>query len=962
MKKITRLSIFAVALMTLASSCNKDEAGLNPPEPTQVTISASSADAKTVLDGSLVKWESGDEIALVFPHPTAAYHVETFATDVQGSSSTANFKGTLPVEVIGGDGGYTDNAYAVYPASAVSSDGSVRFTLPAEQTVRSSGGIASGLNLTSASVSLADIRNDGNASASFHNALSILRFPLDGDVTSVTLTGTAPLAGMAPFVMSQNGILAIDPLASWASSDKKTSVTLRPADGAECFNDGESVNLLVLPGTHSEMTVKLTTKSLGDFTKTSSQNFTFSASKYYTLNFDLDLDPLVEELLTDIEDFDAGISDIEDQLSQLETNAEKIAALVDQIQSVALVTEYLDNAVYAPYAQQMYNKLTVGIKLRYVVRPAKAMRLLLDICEEEDNLSDVLSAKVSDRKGNFHTIDVTEASLEGDVLTVVATPPATVDKNHWMDSFYGGTSEAALALQISDGNTEILSDFANLVPKKGAVLNITRTDDVPVLKGASLSMSFTYAAADLSTCKVTLSSTGFSSTPTVSASGGNGQIYANFGANDDLSGKSITLTLTADGETDTKTITFAEGGNFEVETSGEVDYIGGEVAVTVTSSSFTNYTSHLQGGGDWIRQTNVGSDANLTIEENTSNSARTASVVFTIRNGSGITYTKSVSVGQKAYGTALTRSYFNNGEKLQLQQKTASVANALNIVIVGDGYRKKDLLKGGKFERSARSAMEAFFGVEPLKSFRDRFNVYMVAYESQNEGPRLESVSTSEHSTYFETVYKGSGNTYLNLSSNGQSRAISAVKSSAGLSTDAAYYRTVMIMLVNSAENIGSTTYPSQTTTSTSVSGDGYASFSIAMLAANSTATGGLIRHEAAGHGFGRLGDEYTVDWYTVEVVNQRHDVGFYRNVATNTSYWNNFTYAGYGTDEVTYDAYGASGIYRSTHENGIMWNNNGSFNAVSRHAIYERIIKQTEGASAYNWTKFLEYDYRNRN
>lgn len=962
MKKITRLSIFAVALMTLASSCNKDEAGLNPPEPTQVTISASSADAKTVLDGSLVKWESGDEIALVFPHPTAAYHVETFATDVQGSSSTANFKGTLPVEVIGGDGGYTDNAYAVYPASAVSSDGSVRFTLPAEQTVRSAGGIASGLNLTSASVSLADIRNDGNASASFHNALSILRFPLDGDVTSVTLTGSAPLAGMAPFVMSQDGRLAIDPLASWASSDKKTSVTLRPADGAECFNDGEYVNLLVLPGTHSEMTVKLTTKSLGDFTKTSSQNFTFSASKYYTLNFDLDIEPLVEELLTDIEDFDAGISDIEDQLSQLETNAEKIAALVNQIQSVALVTEYLDNAVYAPYAQQMYNKLTVGIKLRYVVRPAKAMRLLLDICEEEDNLSDVLSAKVSDRKGNFYTIGVTEASLEGDVLTVVATPPATVDKNHWMDSFYGGTSEAALALQISDGNTEILSDFANLVPKKGAVLNITRTDDVPVLKGASLSMSFTYAAADLSTCKVTLSSTGFSSTPTVSASGGNGQIHANFGANDDLSGKSITLTLTADDETDTKTITFAEGGNFEVETSGVVDYIGGEVSVNVVSSDYTSVTSELRNAGDWIYQTYSGSNNTLTVNVN-EGQARSAEVVFTIRSTGNITYTKSVSVSQKAAGSAIDESrYHQTKGSLELQAATAGYT-PLNIVIIGDGYQKKDLLKGGKFERSARSAMEAFFGVEPYKSFRNRFRVMMVAYESVDEGLSLQN--GTQKNTYFKSYYQGSGNTYVNLSGGDYTSVSNVVRNDLGWSDDATYYRTIVIMLINTSEGIGSNAAVYRAAYSnTSTLGEPYASFALAMVTANNTETSNLIRHEAGGHAFGRLGDEYPSKTWGSDV-NDMHDIGWYRNITVDQSLWNWNDFIGLpGYEDVTY--YQPNSTYwcpiNHTQYNSIMYNNTNKFNAPSRKFIYERIIRQTEGYNAYSWTKFLEYDRKNLN
>ena len=58
--------------MTLASSCNRDEAGLNPPEQKYgtVTITADAARTRTVLDGGAVKWEDGDEIALRFTHDT----------------------------------------------------------------------------------------------------------------------------------------------------------------------------------------------------------------------------------------------------------------------------------------------------------------------------------------------------------------------------------------------------------------------------------------------------------------------------------------------------------------------------------------------------------------------------------------------------------------------------------------------------------------------------------------------------------------------------------------------------------------------------------------------------------------------------------------------------------------------------------------------------------------------------
>ena len=950
MKKITKLSILLAAL-ALASSC-QDEAGLNPPQPTQVTLEASSADTRTVLDGTAVKWENGDEVALVFTHSSKTAHVETFATSLQSNATSATFKGTLPADVLSQDGGYDENAYAVYPVSAVTTDGSVRFTLPAEQRLRANGTFASGLNLTSAAVSLEDLQKDGKASAAFHNALSILRFSLPGDVTSVTLTGTAPLAGTVPFVVdhSKDGRLLIDS-ASWSSSDKQTSVVLKPADGSECFTKGAYVNLLVLPGTHSSMTVKLTTKSLGDFTKTSTQRFSFEASKYYTLNFNVDTDALVEELTSGLNDLEQDLSDIENQLAGLETNAEKISALVDQIQSVALMSEYVENAVYAYYANQSVGMLKMDVNLHYMVRPAAAMSYLLAICKEEGNLSQVLSILRDDQAGNFSNMTVKDAMLDGDILTVVVDA-AQLDRN-----FYDGRTKASLALQISDGNTDILSDFAYLIPKVGNVLNLSRIDNIPVLKGASFSMSYQYGADDYSKCQVSVKGTGFSSAPTVTANNGSGYIYANFSESANLANMSITVTLKYDGNVvDERTLTFADGGVFSVATPNSVDYIGGEVAVNVTSSSFASYNMHLSGAGDWIYETSAGVSGRYTLNQNTG-SQRSANVIVTITNGN-ISYSKTVTITQKASGTPLAGSYYGNGERVLLNQKTASCANALNIVILGDGYQKKDLLKGGKFERSARSAVDAFFSVEPYKSFKDRFNVYMVAYESQAEGPRLESVAASEHNTYFGTYYKGSGNTYVGYNSSSTIQTI--VKNTVGLSSDAQFYRTIVVLLVNTAESVGSTDYPKMETGSSSTTGDGYASFAIAILAANTQGTGGLVRHEAGGHAFGRLGDEYTVDWYTTSLVNERHGYGFYRNVATGTSYWKDFTNAGYGASEVTYDSYG-SGLYRSTKEKGIMWNNNGNFNAVSRHAIYERIIKQTEGAGAYTWAKFLEYDRKNR-
>lgn len=944
--------------MTLASSCNRDEDGLNPPERYgTVTLTADAARTKTLLDGNSVKWEDGDEIALRFTHDTKTASVGNFSTSIGGDPvASADFTGTVAADVLREDGGWHETAYAVYPATALAEDGA-SFSLPADQKARADGAFAPALNLASAHVSLSDIRDDGKASAEFVNALSILRFSVTGDdVTSVTLSGSSPVAGSAPLKFSEaDGRLVIDDAADWADTDKEMSVTLVPADGSECFTAGTAYNLLIWPGSHESLTVTLGFKDYGDFVKSKDAAFTFEASKFYTLDFNADSETIVKEITDGLDAVEPEMAGLEERLAALETTAEKVSLLLDQIQSVALITEYLDNSVYAPYAQLMYSKLKDDIELDFIVRPAKAAELLLELCAEEGNLSDVLSAQIDYKDGTLGTLAIKDAMLDEDVLTVV------VDSENINDDFYTGGTPASVALCISDGNTDILSDFAVLVPKEGAMMKIDKTEDIPVLKGAGMSMTFTYGASNLDACAVTVeNAVGFASTPTVKLSSSTGYFSADFAEDADLSQMSVDLVLTCGDESDVRTLTFVDGGDFVVQTSGTVDYIGGEVSVSVVSNSFGSVSSELTGGGDWMYQTYSGNNSSLTVEAN-EGAQRSAYVVFTIRNNWNITYTKSVAITQKATGTPIDESrYHQTKGKVELQAASAGLT-PLNIVIVGDGYQKKDLLKGGKFERSARSAMDAFFGVEPYKSFRDRFRVMMVAYESDDEGISLQGGEPKN--TYFNSYYKGGGDTYVNLSGGNYEAVKTVVQSDLGWSDDATYYRTIVIMLINTDAGIGSNAPLHRDSYSGSADlGEPYASMAFSMVAANNTETSNLIRHEAGGHAFGRLGDEYPGKTWDSEV-NDMHKIGWYRNITVNKSLWNwdEFILAGY--EDVTYYQPNSSywcPIDHANNNNSIMYNNLNKFNAPCRRIIYERIIRQTEGASAYSWEKFLEYDKRN--
>ena len=74
--------------------------------------------------------------------------------------------------------------------------------------------------------------------------------------------------------------------------------------------------------------------------------------------------------------------------------------------------------------------------------------------------------------------------------------------------------------------------------------------------------------------------------------------------------------------------------------------------------------------------------------------------------------------------------YSRDGEVLTLQK--ASVGKGIDLVFMGDMYVDTLLVEGAKYEADMRAAMEYFFEIEPYKTLRDRFNVYMVKAVSPN--------------------------------------------------------------------------------------------------------------------------------------------------------------------------------------------------------------------------------------
>ena len=920
------------------------------PEPApahKVTVEA--AATKTTLSGDNILWESTDKIAMFFSKEGVKSVSELSSTIEEGKTAAkSRFSGEMADEVTS-ENGYDEDGYAVYPSSAVSDKGDVVYELPKVQTAHESGSFLSDVNLSSSKISLADLEDDGTATANFLNALSVLRVALSEDVTSVTVTGSAPFAGKAPVAFDENGRLLVRD-GDWANASM--SVTLLPANGTNF--EAKTYNIVVWPGEQKGLSITLNFNELGDYSKVYSvpaeKPTTLAPAKYYNLKVLNTEELVVEEMLDAI-----TLPSIDPELD------ENVGALLQQIQSVSLITEYLDNAVYARYAQMTYSKQKADLSLDYIVKPESAAEALVDAFDKDPK---VVSGMLGYGKGAG--MELEEEALTVKDLYLSELPgigkivTAVIDASNIDNKFYEGAWDASVALQIVSGKTDMLSDFANLVPKAGSV--ITGNNYIPAVPGARVEIPFSYAVSSENyTLAITDSEGVAGASLNYNDSFKTGNLSVSF-ADGAVGSPSVTLTLTV-GEGENLEVveydyTFVDnGGRITYTTSGDVDWIGGDVVVDVDSNIGSG--TLMQTGGTGVAFDNV---KVFSFDEN-GGGQRTANVQFSVMANS-LTYYKDITLTQKAYNTPLTKTYYSNGQKVVLNQANASgCSNYFNIVILGDGYKKKDLAAGGKFERSARSAMDSFFAIEPYKTFMNRFNVYMVAYESTDEGTDIKS-SNIDKNTYFGTYCEGGGNTAAYVADSAP--VIAAVKSAVG-SADAQYYRSIAIVLMNTDENSGSTGYPFRDYKSGFA--NGYASFAIAVLAANSTGTNGLVKHEAGGHAFGRLADEYYNNGSTASSSNKSdlnnwHAKGWYWNINTsNSGNYYKFTNSAYNSSEVSFIEGGWGynyGMYRPT-QGGMMQGSTGVFNAPSRHAIYHRIITESQGVNAYSWSNFLEYDKKNR-
>lgn len=306
-------------------------------------------------------------------------------------------------------------------------------------------------------------------------------------------------------------------------------------------------------------------------------------------------------------------------------------------------------------------------------------------------------------------------------------------------------------------------------------------------------------------------------------------------------------------------------------------------------------------------------------------------------------YTTTCSVSQYNYE-------YEEDEIITLQQ--ASKGKGVNLVFIGDGYDAEAISKGTYLD-DMKQQVKDFFGVEPYATYRDYFTVYTAIPLSHEEG--VGSVNRLRD-TKFETTYTGESGLKCNTDA-----VFDYVRRIPGM--DSERLKQTLIVLTPNTTSYGGITQ---------MWSDGSA---ISICPKSTQAypydSRGIVQHEAGGHGFGKLGDEYLYHNAFItqcpvcgNISNEIRDaqaLGWYANLSLTAKVhevpWahliNHNKYSGI-VDVFEGGYMHTRGVYRSE-QTSCMNNNIPYFSTISREAIVRR-IKEYAGET-FSFEEFVAND-----
>ena len=427
--------------------------------------------------------------------------------------------------------------------------------------------------------------------------------------------------------------------------------------------------------------------------------------------------------------------------------------------------------------------------------------------------------------------------------------------------------------------------------------------------------------------------------------------------------RSTQLTLTSGGTR--KNVTVVQSGKYAVFDKKEyvVDAEGGTITLGFTSNCVKE-TDNLQIGYnplDWISWTNgsrvtradwTGQTPAITVQPNTTTDGRRTAYCLLLSNGEGGWMNMDTTF---VYQRGMTKDYEStdysaDGQVTVMQQATKG--NGIPVVLLGDGFTDQDIADS-TFHRVMAKSMDNLFSEEPVKSLRDYFNVYSVAAVSKH------GAVGSDYQTAFSCV--------PSISSPDIACDDQKVDTYARMVPSIDYEQMLVVVILNTDTHHGVTyLYNDQS----GIPRQYAISLCPVIDSLQSETFRQVLVHEAIGHGFAKLGDEYSKDDHYVigkqETNNLKvlHLYDWMLNVDTASDparvAWSamiddeRFANEHVGLYEGAYTY--MTGVYRPTEES-MMRSNQSPFNAPSRKAIYDKVMSLGEERTGITLDEFAAFD-----
>lgn len=285
------------------------------------------------------------------------------------------------------------------------------------------------------------------------------------------------------------------------------------------------------------------------------------------------------------------------------------------------------------------------------------------------------------------------------------------------------------------------------------------------------------------------------------------------------------------------------------------------------------------------------------------------------------------------------------------------ITDTLTIVFVADGFTMEEI-ESGLYDRYARSAYEAFFSVEPYKSMKDYFNAYLI-YAVSNESGISDTQAGITKDTRFHAAYTEG---YGSAMSADFYPTIDFVKESIAAVGGKFVSGVGCVVLIAHGDRYGGTCLLARSTNE-----------AVAICPTSKEpypqSFEQLVIHEAGGHGFGKLADEYsgfnagTIDPMSKKELESWQSGNHYLNVSLGSEnvpwkpFIGNSDYPEVGVFEGGY--YAKFGVWRSS-ETSVMNTMEGGFNAYSRYLIWKRaktLYMESWFPSHTSIPQFMQYD-----